>query len=124
MGDLNEVLTDFTKAKELKPENHVIECDFCHARACHYFKTGAYSMARNDYNNAITLKPDTAVLYRDRGTLYLKEGEENFAIIDYRKWIELEGEEDIDVLLDQLEQYTQEYNIDLPEHIKARLREL
>ena len=122
-GELSLALADFSKAKELKPGNHVIECDFCHARACHYFKTGALSMALNDYNNAIELKPDTAVFYRDRGTLYLKQGEENLAIIDYRKWIELEDEEDVEILLENLEQYTPEYGIDLPEHIKTRLRQ-
>ena len=122
-GGLSPALADFSKAKELKPGNHVIECDFCHARACHYFKTGMFSMALTDYNRAIELKPDTAILYRDRGTLHLKEGKENLAIIDYKKWIELEDEEGIEVLLRHLEEYTLEYGIDLPEHIKTRLRE-
>ena len=122
-GELDLALTDFTKAKDLKPGNHVIECDFYHASACHYFETGTFNQALNDYNRAIGLRPDTAVFYRDRGTLYLERGEENLAVIDYKKWIELEGEEDIDVSLENLEQYTAQYDIDLSENIKTRLRE-
>lgn len=123
MDDLNQALADFTKAKELKPGNHVIECDFYHARACYYFRTGALSMALNDYNDAIDLKPDTAILYRDRGVLYLKKGEENLAIIDFKKWIELEGEKNINVSVENLEQCTAQYGTDLPRNIEARLKE-
>ena len=123
MKDLELALTDFTKAKALKPDNHVIECDFHYARACHYFSTGAFSMALDDYNRAIELKPDTAVFYRDRGMLYLEKGEENRAIIDFEKWIELEGEEDINVSLENLRQCTKQYGTDLLGNIEAGLRD-
>ena len=122
-GELSLALEDFSRARELKPGNFVIGCDFSHARGRLHFETGTFSLALADYNNAIVLQPYNAMLYRDRGTIYLQEGNNNQAINDYRKWIELNPGKDIDVLLNHLERYTQECGIELPEYIKARLRQ-
>lgn len=121
--ELNMALTDLRKAMDLKSDNFVIKCDFYHVEGCNYFKTGALDLALASYNEAIKMKSDTAVFYLDRGTLYLKRGEENLAIEDYKKWRDLGDEKNIDVLLNYLEQYTPKYSVELPEHIKAKLRE-
>ena len=120
---LSMALTDLRKAMELKPDNPVIESDFYHVEGCHYLKTGNLDLALEDYDKVIKMKSDTAVFYLDRGTLYLKKGEENLAIKDYKKWIDLGDEKNIDVSLNYLEQHTPKYGVELPEKIKARLRE-
>ena len=124
-GEFGPALDDYKIALQLKPDNVVIKCDYHHARGCFQFETGSgFSLILEDYNAAIELQPINAVLYRDRGTLYLREDNDNRAIDDFLDWIKLNPGTDIEVLLDQLENYTQECGIELPEHIKSRLKQL
>ena len=54
---------------------------------------------------------------------FISENNDNRgAIDDFLAWIKLNLGTDIEVLLNRLEKYTQECGIELPEHIKARLR--
>ena len=116
---------DYDTAKSRKPENTIFKCDYHHAKGRLQFETGGtFRMILDDYNMAIELQPSIAMLYRDRGTLYLREGDNNKAINDFTEWIKLNPGADIDVLLNELEQYTQKCDVELPEHIKARLRQV
>ena len=73
-GEFGPALDDYKIALQLKPDNVVIKCDYHHARGRFQFETGSgFSLILDDYNIAIELQPINAVLYRDRGTLYLRE---------------------------------------------------
>ena len=115
----NHACKDYTTAIGLNPNIW----NYYYARASVYFQEDKLGLALEDYTAAIKLQPESGPLYRDRGTLYLIEGGEDLAISDYIQWIRRNPHEDIDVLLNRLGRYTRECGIDLPEHIKTRLRE-
>ena len=120
--DYEEALEDYNIAIVLCPDDNVDIVDYYHARGFLYFQTDEFALALEDYTTAIRLKPDNHRLYLDRGMLYLKNEEESLAIRDFSEWISRSDEEDIEVLLNRLEKYAPQYGIELPEHIKSRLK--
>ena len=54
-----------------------------------YDKLGQYQLAIEDFNKAISLKPDYANAYYNRGIAYVKLGQYQLAIEDYNKAISL-----------------------------------
>lgn len=60
------------------------------ARANLYDMAGGFEQALADYDTALRLKPDNAVVYQQRGLAYFGHGQLHEALTDFNKAIELE----------------------------------
>ena len=86
-GDIYGLLSaiDLKTAVEIDPANIALR----KRRGHHYFASGRFDQAIEDFNEAIRLDPSDAEAYRGRGDVRLRQKRYNEAIGDYRKSIEL-----------------------------------
>jgi protein O-mannosyl-transferase len=89
-GDLQEAISCYTRAIELKPDY----AEAYNNRANTYAQQGIFDKAEEDYLKAIRLKPDYSDAYYDRGYMYLTLGATDKAVMDLSKAIELTPELD------------------------------
>jgi protein O-mannosyl-transferase len=86
--DLNQSVSDFTKALELMPPAQ--KSDLHSKRALAYIRLQQYQNALNDYNAAIQIGPPRASDYHDRGVAKLNLNDRAGAIADIQKALQLD----------------------------------
>mgnify|MGYP001197296179 CR=1 FL=1 len=90
LGDLNKAFDNYTKSINIDPKKATTFFNRAGVYS-EYYQMGdeqALQMALNDYYHAITLKPDFASAYSQRGLLYYYSGDLRLASEDYETAIE------------------------------------
>jgi tetratricopeptide (TPR) repeat protein len=72
--DFEEALNEFTKAIALEPHPFHLN-----NRGLAYYHIGQYDSAKRDYDEAIKKNPDDAMVFFNRGNVYLNQGDFDLA---------------------------------------------
>lgn len=97
MKALDSAADDMTRAIELAKNSEEFEYaldSWINERGRIHFDKGDYENALADFNQAVRLKPDNYIWYKDRAKLYRRIGKNDEAVADESKSESLKAEED------------------------------
>lgn len=86
---MERVISDYTKAIELNPDDVISYNN----RGLAHEKNGEYELALEDYTKAIELEPNEVSGYYNRENIYLKLAEYEKAFAEYDRALEMSDDE-------------------------------